>query len=341
MNDLGTVADIVPYVLMVFHMSRRWHMTACASRVNLWNPKKIWHRPMTLVHPAVLVAPALVPWGQGSWGGLGGIQVKTNLFVSWCSSWRSPCSPRNWWRHSVDLGPDGKVTCQLWKCQRPVFFCVISGRLSHHHCPIKMVDYSSSVTTQNVWFITCPKKPQKKSCIIPEALSPQTTQSSRTPPDVSFNPERLRSEADSFKLLRLRAPPPRSRFSDILIWGWSALKKMHVLGPKVDSKAVFSMKLIFKTILIKWLLSKKLLAVLIIRRFCSIRICELWSIVTNMAVTSLEEWGETMRVFTDRKLVSCDAGQGLRNENHKLMLKLLCFLFAHASWESAISILIM
>ena len=145
---------------MVFHMSRRWHMTACASRVNLWNPKKIWHRPMTFVHAAVLVAPALVPWGQGSWGGWGASRSKTNLFASWCSSWRSPCSPRNWWRHSVDLGPDGKVTCQLWKCQRPVDFCVISGRLSHHHCPIKMVDCASSVTTQNVWFITLPKNLQ-------------------------------------------------------------------------------------------------------------------------------------------------------------------------------------
>ena len=123
-------------------------------------PKKIWHRPMTFVHAAILVAPALVPWGQGSWGGWGASRSKTNLFASWCSSWRSPCSPRNWWRHSVDLGPDGKVTCQLWKCQRLVDFCVISGRLSHHHCPIKMVDCASSVTTQNVWFITLPKNLQ-------------------------------------------------------------------------------------------------------------------------------------------------------------------------------------
>ena len=106
---------------------------------------------------------------------------------------------------------------------------------------------------------------------------------------------------------------------------------MHVLGPKVGSKAMSSMKLIFKTILIKLLLSKEIWAVLIIRCFCSIRICELLSIVMKMAVTSLEELGETMRVFTDRKLVSCDAGQGLRDENHKLMLKLLCFLFAHVS----------
>ena len=236
MNDLGRVADLtvdtVPYVLMVFHMSRRWHMTACASRVNLWNPKKDLAPTYDFCPRGNPCCPGTGTLRTGELGGLGASRSKTNLFASWCSSWRSPCSPRNWWRHSVDLGADGKVTCQLWKCQRPVFFCVISGRLSHHHCPIKMVDYSSSVTTQNVWFITCPKKPQKKSCIIPEALSPQTTQSSRTPPEVSFNPERLRSEADSFRLLRLRAPPPRSRFSDILIWGVESFEKNARFGTK-------------------------------------------------------------------------------------------------------------
>ena len=54
---------------------------------------------------------------------------------------------------------------------------------------------------------------------IPEALSPQTTQSSRTPPEFSFMPDRLRSEVEfSFRPERFRAPP-RSRLSAMLNWG--------------------------------------------------------------------------------------------------------------------------
>ena len=138
--------------------------------------------------------------------------------------------------------------------------------------------------------------------------------------------------------------------------GVECFEKMHVLGPKVDSKAVSSMKLSFKTILIKWLLLKQIWlilkeiwAVLIIRRFFAVFLLvifgHLWTTVESHEdgglVTSLEAWGETMRVFTDRKLVSCDSGQGLRNEDHKLRLKLLSFLFAHVCWGSAIFILTM
>merc|ERR1719237_1560476 len=49
----------------------------------------------------------------------------------------------------------------------------------------------------------------------PDALSPQTTQSSRTPPEASFMPERLRREVESFIPERLSAPP-RSKLSAML-----------------------------------------------------------------------------------------------------------------------------
>merc|ERR1719237_1799949 len=49
----------------------------------------------------------------------------------------------------------------------------------------------------------------------PDALSPQTTQSSRTPPEASFMPLRLRREVESFIPERLSAPP-RSKLSAML-----------------------------------------------------------------------------------------------------------------------------
>ena len=61
---------------------------------------------------------------------------------------------------------------------------------------------------------------------VPEALSPQTTQSSRTPPDASFIPERLRREVEvSFIPERLSAPP-RSKLSAMLNWTKMTLRKL-------------------------------------------------------------------------------------------------------------------
>ena len=69
------------------------------------------------------------------------------------------------------------------------------------------------------------KKLQKR--YIPDALSPQTTQSSRTPPEASFMPERLRREVVSFIPERLSAPP-RSKLSAMLIW-WVDIVVCEVL----------------------------------------------------------------------------------------------------------------
>ena len=68
------------------------------------------------------------------------------------------------------------------------------------------------------------KKLQKR--YIPDALSPQTTQSSRTPPEASFMPERLRREVVSFIPERLSAPP-RSKLSAMLNWWVDIIETIH------------------------------------------------------------------------------------------------------------------
>ena len=59
------------------------------------------------------------------------------------------------------------------------------------------------------------EKAEQQMKRVPDALSPQTTQSSRTPPEASFMPERLRREVVSFIPERLSAPP-RSKLSAML-----------------------------------------------------------------------------------------------------------------------------